>query len=214
MEIASYKKYVTPGFIALFVVWIINLISANIPLEYEGFLWYARILWWVFSYMLQIGIIAYLCFFPRCQALVAAKIGGCLYILLELIYTFNEISFVFTKENLIYSPGIFEYLTTLLLYAPGILLFFWGSKLWLPVKILMTVSTGIDVACEMIWAQLLPMYQSPIYSIEQTEPLRIAVQTLGIVPLFFILISLILTGIWMNMRSKTPVYENQTVEAV
>lgn len=215
MQQESYKKYLSIGFIALFSIFLINSIVSRIILDYESAIWNVRTWWFVLSYIIQIAIVIYICFYPPCKTSIVSKIGGCLYIILELVYISNQISFSISDNSLIYSTGIFEYLTSLLLYTPGLLLFYWGCKLWLPVKILMTITIALDLICDMIWAQLIPMYQNfQEYSIEQTEPLQKAVDAIGSIPFFFVLVSLILTIVWYNKKSRVPIYQNQTIEAI
>ena len=217
MEQGSYKKYLSIGFIVLFSTLLINTILSVIPFGHDSIIWKICGWWYVLSCIIQIAIVIYLCFYPPCKPSVVSKVGGCLYVLLLLISFVNQISFNLTGYSLIYSSsGIFDCLKALFLYTPGLLLFYWGSKLWLPVKILMTVNVVIDLARIMIlWTQIVPMYKNiKEYSIKQIELLQNGFNITGCIPFFLILASLILTIVWYNKKTMVQIYNNQTLETI
>lgn len=215
MAATDLKKYVGFGFIALFTVFLINAFVARIPLEYESPLWNVRMWWFIFGYFFQIAAVSYLGFYRKCQSTIITKIGCILYYILMLIYLINQISYKFTGNSPIYIPGVSEYLYSLVLYAPGLLLLVWGSKFWLPSKITLSLAVAFDVACDMIWARLIPMYQNMSeYTFDETDRLQSIINILSYFSTFLILTTLILSIVWLCMKKKSASVSRPRIDVI
>lgn len=187
MAATDLKKYVGIGFIALFSVFLINAIVAKIPLEYDSSLWGIRAWWFIIGSIIQIVAVSYLGFYRKCQSSIISKIGSILYYILMLICLVDQILYKLTRDSLTYIPGVSEYLYSLVLYTPGLLLLVWGSKLWLPSKITLSLIVASNVAGDMIWA--IKTASLPFLSYFST---------------FMALVTLILTVVWISLKSKVP----------
>lgn len=216
MEITNYKKSIGLGLIVLLCVFIINSLVAAIPVMSDSTFYKIRDWWFLLSQVIQATAVIFLAFNRKSQATILSKIGACLYSALMLIYIFNRLSYNFTGESYLYFPGISEYLNTLVFYTPGLLLLVWGlPKLWLPIKIVSTLMIAISIVEDMIWAKLVPMYQNMSdFTFEQTEPLQDTVDLLSHTNIIVIIAALILTIVWLNLKTKAPSAQKHNIDLI
>lgn len=215
MDKQSLRKNLGVGFIVLFAVFLINSIIARIPLNPDSGLNSACKGWFILSYFLQGGAISYISFNKVCKSTIIAKIGCCLYGILLITYIVNQFAYIISDESLIYFPNISEYINSLVFFAPGLLLLTWGSKLWLPSKIVFSITILFDVILDMIWAKLVVMYRNyEYYSFDQIEPLQNISDTISTVSSLFLLTSLVLTIVWLFLKQKTPSSVNSNIDLI
>ena len=216
MEIANYKKSIGLGLIILFSVFIINSLVAAIPLMPDSALYTIRNWWFPLSQIIQACAVIFVAFNRKSQTSIFSKIGACLYSVLMLIYIFNRLTYSIAGESYLYSPGVSEYLYTLLFYAPGLLLLIWGlPKLWLPIKIVSSLMVGISIAEDLVWAKLVPMYRNMSdFTFEQTAPLQNTVDLLSHINVIVIIAALVLTIVWLNLKTKTPSAQKHKIDLI
>lgn len=216
MEIENYKKTIGWGLIALFTVFFINVLVACIPVMHDSAFYKIRDWWFILSQIIQASAVILIAFSRNSQASLISKIGAILYSLLMLMYITNRIVFFINGNAFLYFQGVSEYVNSLLLYSPGLLLLVWGlSKLWLPIKLVTTLSVIVSIIEDMIWARLVPMYQNMSdYSFEQTEPLQNIVDILSHINSFITFALIVLTFVWMCLRSKVPSVQNRNIEII
>lgn len=216
MEIENYKKTIGRGLIALFTVFFINVLVACIPVMHDSAFYKIRDWWFILSQIIQASAVILIAFSRNSQASLISKIGAILYSLLMLMYITNRIVFFINGNAFLYFQGVSEYVNSLLLYSPGLLLLVWGlSKLWLPIKLVTTLSVIVSIIEDMIWARLVPMNQNMSdYSFEQTEPLQNIVDILSHINSFITFALIVLTFVWMCLRSKVPSVQNRNIEII
>ena len=216
MEIENYKKTIGWGLIALFTVFFINVLVACIPVMHDSAFYKIRDWWFILSQIIQASAVILIAFSRNSQASLISKIGAILYSLLMLMYITNRIVFFINGNAFLYFQGVSEYVNSLLLYSPGLLLLVWGlSKLWLPIKLVTTLSVIVSIIEDMIWARLVPMNQNMSdYSFEQTEPLQNIVDILSQINSFITFALIVLTFVWMCLRSKVPSVQNRNIEII
>lgn len=216
MEIENYKKTIGWGLIALFTVFFINVLVACIPVMHDSAFYKIRDWWFILSQIIQASAVILIAFSRKSQASLISKIGAILYSLLMLMYITNRIVFFINGNAFLYFQGVSEYVNSLLLYSPGLLLLVWGlSKLWLPIKLVTTLSVIVSIIEDMIWARLVPMNQNMSdYSFEQTEPLQNIVDILSHINSFITFALIVLTFVWMCLRSKVPSVQNRNIEII
>lgn len=216
MEIENYKKTIGWGLIALFTVFFINVLVACIPVMHDSAFYKIRDWWFILSQIIQASAVILIAFSRKSQASLISKIGAILYSLLMLMYITNRIVFFINGNAFLYFQGVSEYVNSLLLYSPGLLLLVWGlSKLWLPIKLVTTLSVIVSIIEDMIWARLVPMNQNMSeYSFEQTEPLQNIVDILSHINSFITFALIVLTIVWMCLRSKVPSVQNRNIEII
>ena len=216
MEIENYKKTIGWGLIALFTVFFINVLVARIPVMHDSAFYKIRDWWFILSQIIQASAVILIAFSRNSQASLISKIGAILYSLLMLMYITNRIVFFINGNAFLYFQGVSEYVNSLLLYSPGLLLLVWGlSKLWLPIKLVTTLSVIVSIIEDMIWARLVPMNQNMSdYSFEQTEPLQNIVDILSHINSFITFALIVLTFVWMCLRSKVPSVQNRNIEII
>lgn len=216
MITAINKKYIGLGFIALLTIFILNTIVAIIPLEPENSLFIARNWYFMLSNLLKIAIVLYIAFYPKCVSTLISKIGSTLYGLLNLIYITNFIFSKFEAESPLYSSGISEYIYSLCLFAPGFLLLTWGSRVWLPVKILLSIDVLLNVIADMLWIKLISIYQnsSGTLDFDKIDPLQNTISILSCISTFVIIGALVTTIIWLSIKTKTPSATTQKIDLI
>ena len=216
MEIENYKKTIGWGLIALFTVFFINVLVARIPVMHDSAFYKIRDWWFILSQIIQASTVILIAFSRKSQASLISKIGAILYSLLMLMYITNRIVFFINGNAFLYFQGVSEYVNSLLLYSPGMLLLVWGlSKLWLPIKLVTTLSVIVSIIEDMIWARLVPMNQNMSdYSFEQTEPLQNIVDILSHINSFITFALIVLSFVWMCLRSKVPSVQNRNIEII
>lgn len=216
MEITNYKKTIGLGLIVLFTVFFINLSVARIPLMSDSIFYKIRDWWFLLSQIIQAFAVIFVAFNKQSQAAIVSKIGAVLYSVLMIIYISNRLAYNINGSTLLYFPGISEYINSLLLYSPGLLLLVWGlNKLWLPIKLVTTLSVVVSTIGDMIWAQLVPMYQNiSDYSFEQTDSLQNIVDILNSTNTIITLTLIVLSIIWICLRSKVLSFQNHNIDII
>lgn len=216
MEITNYKKTIGLGLIVLFTVFFINLSVARIPLMSDSIFYKIRDWWFLLSQIIQAFAVIFVAFNKQSQAAIVSKIGAVLYSVLMIIYISNRLAYNINGSTLLYIPGISEYINSLLLYSPGLLLLVWGlNKLWLPIKLVTTLSVVVSTIGDMIWAQLVPMYQNMSdYSFEQTDSLQNIVDILNSTNTIITLTLIVLSIIWICLRSKVLSFQNHNIDII
>lgn len=216
MEITNYKKTIGLGLIVLFTVFFINLSVARIPLMSDSIFYKIRDWWFLLSQIIQAFAVIFIAFNKQSQAAIFSKIGAVLYSVLMIIYISNRLAYNINDSTLLYFPGISEYINSLLLYSPGLLLLVWGlNKLWLPIKLVTTLSVVVSTIGDMIWAQLVPMYQNiSDYSFEQTDSLQNIVDILNSTNTIITLTLIVLSIIWTCLRSKVLSFQNHNIDII
>lgn len=216
MEITNYKKTIGLGLIVLFTVFFINLSVARIPLMSDSIFYKIRDWWFLLSQIIQAFAVIFVAFNKQSQAAIVSKIGAVLYSVLMIIYISNRLAYNINGSTLLYIPGISEYINSLLLYSPGLLLLVWGlNKLWLPIKLVTTLSVVVSTIGDMIWAQLVPMYQNiSDYFFEQTDSLQNIVDILNSTNTIITLTLIVLSIIWICLRSKVLSFQNHNIDII
>lgn len=204
------------GLIVLFTVFFINLSVARIPLMSDSIFYKIRDWWFLLSQIIQAFAVIFVAFNKQSQAAIVSKIGAVLYSVLMIIYISNRLAYNINGSTLLYIPGISEYINSLLLYSPGLLLLVWGlNKLWLPIKLVTTLSVVVSTIGDMIWAQLVPMYQNiSDYSFEQTDSLQNIVDILNSTNTIITLTLIVLSIIWICLRSKVLSFQNHNIDII
>lgn len=195
MEKAITKKHVGIGFIFLFAVLFINSILARIHVDFESIWWVIRS--GVFD-LLIIAAVIYIAFYRKCQSSLPAKIGGAMYALFMFWFEMESLAFHFTGESIVRFPSMtYAHITYFVLYALGVLLFAWGSKLWLPSKIAYTACVLTNIFCYVMGNIIL---RSALH--EDYESILSTLNTASWVSFALVAVSLVLTIVWMCSKSN------------
>lgn len=216
MEITTYKKTIGLGLIVLFTVFFINLLVARIPLMSDSIFYKIRDWWFLLSQIIQAFAVIFVAFSRQSQVSIVSKIGAILYSVLMIIYISNRLAYNINDSTFLYFQGISEYINSLLLYTPGLLLLVWGlNELWLPIKIVTTLSVVVTTIGDMIWAKLVPMYQNiSDYSYEQTDSLQNIVDILNSTNTIITLTLIVLSITWICLRSKVLLFQNHNIDII
>lgn len=200
-----YKKSIGIGLIALFTVFIINMAVARIPLMADSFSNKIRDIWFLVSQAIQAIAVLCIAFKSQSQSSAISKIGAILYTILMLIYISNGLSYRINGNSCFYYPGVSEYINMLVLYAPGLLFLVWGlPRLWLPIKLVTTLTIVVAVSADMIWVQLVSMYQNiSDNNYDEMEHLQDIVDMLSSINIILTIALVVLTIIWLYLRNES-----------
>lgn len=205
MKIATDKKTIGCGLIVLFSIFLVNVFIGSIPLMPDTALHKIRDWWFLVSKIIQAGAVLFIAFNGQSQSSIFCKVGACLYAILMLMLISNSLVFNDSGKYFMYFPGVSEYINSLLFFAPGLLLLVWGlSKLWLPIKLVTTLSVVISVIRDIIWAKLIQMSMYQNYSFEQTESLYNFIGILFGINVVITVALVVLSIVWICLREKTP----------
>lgn len=201
-------------FITLFAIFLINLSVGYIPIPVDSPFWAICDWWYIISYVLQIAATGYITYCPQCKSSIFTVIGFALYTILTLICATNHIAYMHAGAALWNSEGL-QYVLSLALYAPGLLLIAWGSKLWTPSKIALSIQVAFGVIGDMIWIKLRHMYQNyNDFPFEQIESIQSTADIIHSICLFIMIVALILTIIWVCKRDKAQYSRNNTFDVI
>ena len=219
MEIANYKKTIGLGLVILFSLFLVNVIIGRIPITHDSVWFNFREWWFPLSQLCQLVTVIFVAFNSKVQSSIVSKIGAVLYSILMLVYISNRITYHINGSSLLYLEGIFEYITSFLIFAPGLLLLVWGlRKLWLPIKIVTTISVVVSLIEDVIWTKLRPMYinmtEFSYEEFEKIEPLQNAVDTLIHINALIYLALVVLTIVWISMRQKAPSIKTNNIDLI
>lgn len=211
MKIAKYKQTIGWGLIVLFTVFFVNTSIGRISLEPDSALQNIRAWWFIISPIIQASAVLFIAFNRQSKSSISCKVGACLYAIYMLMCISNNLSFNISGEIFLYFPGVSEYINSLL-YSLGLLLLVWGlPKLWLPIKLVTTLSVVISVIGDFIWAKLILMYQ---YSFEQTESLLNTIDILSTINSVVTLSLIVLSIVWICLREKAPSAQEYNIELI
>lgn len=215
MKIAKYKQTIGWGLIVLFTVFFVNTSIGRIPLEPDSALQNIRACRFILSQIIQASAVIFIAFNRLSKSSVFCKVGACLYAILMLMYLSNNLVFNISGEFFLYLPGVSEYINSLL-YSLGLLLLVWGlPKLWLPIKLVTTLSVVISIIEDFIWAKLRPMFQNMSdYSFEQTESLQNTIDILSTINSVVTLSLIVLSIVWICLREKAPSAKEHNIELI
>lgn len=162
-------------------------------------------IWFIVSQAIQAITVLCIAFKSQSQSSAISKIGAILYTILMLIYISNGLTCSISGNSCFYFPGISEYINTLVLFAPGLLLLIWGlPRLWLPIKLVTTLTIVIAVSANMIWAKLVSMYQNISgYCYDEIEHLQDIVDMLSSINIILTIALVVLTIIWLYLRNES-----------
>lgn len=193
----------------------INLIRSAVYISLEHDFFRVALPWWfVLSSIIQIAIVSFIAFYPRCIASLISKIGCCLYVILELINLVNQLFYMFSGDHIISLQFISESIGNFVLYAPGLLLLTWGCKLWLPCKIVFSTSIVLEVISDMIRVKLIPMYQNYFDYNEQVKSLSSVNEVISLIMILGLLATIGLTIIWCLLKTKLPNNRTQKLNKI
>lgn len=211
MKNAKYKQTIGWGFIVLFTVFFVNTSIGRIPLEPDSALQNIRAWWSIISQIIQAAAVLFIAFNWQSKSSISCKVGACLYAIYMLMCISNNLAFNISGEFFLYFPGVSEYINSLL-FSLGLLLLVWGlPKLWLPIKLVTTLSVVISVIGDFIWTKLIPMYQ---YSFEQTESLLNTIDILSTINSVVTLSLIVLSIVWICLREKAPSAQEYNIELI
>lgn len=215
MEITNYKKTIGRGLLVLFMVYLINVLVGHLPLVADSVFNNIRDWWFALSQVIQVSAVIFVAFNRHSQASIVSKIGAILYSILMLIYLSDRIVFNLSGAPFFYFHGIGAIFCHLIL-SSGLLLFVWGlRKLWLPIKLVTTLDVIVSIIENLILSKLAAIYSNMSDdSIEQIESLQNMID--GLMPVFIIIFIaiIVLTIVWMCLRSKVPSVQNHNIDII
>lgn len=212
----KYKTSVAIGFIVLLSILIANILASFVPSllgaafrnGFSDFVLKISRVWGLFGYFAMFVCMLYIAFFPRCKSGIVAKIGAIMCCAIIFVWFINSACSMFASRLLIPYRGTIEIVGTLLVYAPGLLMLTWGSKLWMPAKIAVSVSVFLFMVNRLVWLAMPYAYRN---SFNNDETVKIFSVLIGIIALLMFIayvIALILTVICFFKQKKSFVVQD------
>lgn len=211
MKDISYKKPLAISLITYMGLSILFAILFWIPVGNESTLYTVKGYLLPASYIIKMAIVLYIAFAPNCKSKVKAKVGACMFSLLMLVYVVSQVLHLLQCGWNIPSTWVSNLCLSLLFECFGLLLLFWGSRAWLPVKITASFYIFITAIMRIVWAIINCMAQSGEgWSYSRFETYFNINNVLTYVNLFVLANALILTIIWMATGNRR---QNDTATA-
>lgn len=157
---------------------------------------------YLLSDIIYIGPILYIAFNRQSGSNVWSKTGAGLYVAFLLISAADRAVIIDKGTNLIEWSflwwAIISSASSLLL-----LMFYWGTRIWLPIKIVITTNVIPNIVNIIAYSKLIHVVDSDYHT--RAEAIESYTSTVDIISILYIIIyavSLILTMVWLLEKSK------------
>ena len=156
---------------------------------------------YLLSDIIYIAPILYIAFNKQSGSNVWSKTGGGLYIALLLMFASQQVA-ILAKGTPLIEFGLLWWIIPSASYL-FLLMFYWGTRIWLPIKIVITTNVIPDIVSIIAYSKLIHA-QGSDYQIweEAIESYTSTVDLIRILNTIIYAISLILAIVWLSDRSK------------
>lgn len=203
------KKRIGIALCIIFASILINILLGDIILEQTDYNFFitAHHTWGILFEATKVGAILYIAFNRKINSNIFVKIGALLLIASHAQYIINTLSLLSDGKPLIEFEGS-DYLIYDIICIASIIIFYWGVKTWLPIKIAATCGIIPSVITDIAYRKLI---NSPDDYEIYNEHMQSYIDTIDLSNTMFIVIyvcSLLATILWLcmerNKRKQWP----------
>lgn len=157
---------------------------------------------YLLSDIIYIAPILYIAFNKQSGSNVWSKTGGGLYVALLLMFASQQVA-ILEKGTPLIEFGLLWWAIISSASSLFLLMFYWGTRIWLPIKIVITTNIIPNIVNIIAYSKLIHA-QGSDYQIweEAIESYTSTVDLIGILNTIIYAISLILAIVWLLDRSK------------
>lgn len=206
----TIKKRIGICLCIIFACCLINTILERIQIELDSIYITARHSWGLLTEIISVLAILYIAFNRKINSNIYVKIGASLLTAYSIIFIINCLSLLIEKKWLIEFTGV-SGMVFLIIYIISLLLFYWGTKTWVFIKVAITCGIIPQLLTHFAFNKINPSDDYEIYE----KNVQSYIDTVEISNILFIIVyavSLTLSVMWMLNGTKkvsTPVNVNQ-----
>lgn len=209
----TIKKRIGICLCIIFACCLINTILERIQIELDSIYITARHSWGLLTEIISVVAILYIAFNRKINSNIYVKAGASLLTAYSIIFIINCLSLLIEKKWLIEFTGVAG-LIFLIIYIISLLLFYWGTKTWIFIKVAITCGIIPQLLIQFAFNKINPSDDYEIYE----KNIQSYIETVEISNILFIIVyavSLTLSVMWMlNNTKKVSAPANVNQQAI
>lgn len=157
---------------------------------------------YLLSDIIYIGPILYIAFNRQSGSNTWSKTGAGLYVALLLMFASQQVA-ILEKGTPLIEFGLLWWAIISSASSLFLLMFYWGTRIWLPIKIVITTNVIPNIVNIIAYSKLIHVVDSDYHTrAEAIESYTSTVDIISILTIIIYAVSLILTIVWLLERSK------------
>lgn len=157
---------------------------------------------YLLSDIIYIGPILYIAFNKQSGSNIWSKTGGGLYVALLLMFASEQVA-ILEKGTPLIEFGFLWWAIISSASSLFLLMFYWGTRIWLPIKIVITTNVIPNIVNIIAYSKVIHVVDSDYHiRAEAVESYESTVDIISILTIIIYAVSLILTIVWLLESSK------------
>lgn len=157
---------------------------------------------YLLSDIIYIGPILFIAFNKQSGSNIWSKTGGGLYVALLLMFASEQVA-ILEKGTPLIEFGFLGWAIISSATSLFLLMFYWGTRIWLPIKIVITTNVIPNIVNIIAYSKVIHVVDSDYHTrAEAVESYESTVDIISILTIIIYAVSLILTIVWLLERSK------------
>lgn len=158
---------------------------------------------YLLSDIIYIGPILFIAFNKQSGSNIWSKTGGGLYVALLLLMFASEQVAILEKGTPLIEFGFLGWAIISSATSLFLLMFYWGTRIWLPIKIVITTNVIPNIVNIIAYSKVIHVVDSDYHTrAEAVESYESTVDIISILTIIIYAVSLILTIVWLLESSK------------
>lgn len=157
---------------------------------------------YLLSDIIYIGPILYIAFNKQSGSNIWSKTGGGLYVALLLMFASEQVA-ILEKGTPLIEFGFLGWAIISSATSLFLLMFYWGTRIWLPIKIVITTNVIPNIVNIIAYSKVIHVVDNDYHTrAEAVESYESTVDIISILTIIIYAVSLILTIVWLLESSK------------
>ena len=157
---------------------------------------------YLLSDIIYIGPILFIAFNKQSGSNIWSKTGGGLYVALLLMFASEQVA-ILEKGTPLIEFGFLGWAIISSATSLFLLMFYWGTRIWLPIKIVITTNVIPNIVNIIAYSKVIHVVDSDYHTrAEAVESYTSTVDIISILTIIIYAVSLILTIVWLLESSK------------
>lgn len=157
---------------------------------------------YLLSDIIYIGPILFIAFNKQSGSNIWSKTGGGLYVALLLMFASEQVA-ILEKGTPLIEFGFLGWAIISSASSLFLLMFYWGTRIWLPIKIVITTNVIPNIVNIIAYSKVIHVVDSDYHTrAEAVESYESTVDIISILTIIIYAVSLILTIVWLLESSK------------
>lgn len=157
---------------------------------------------YLLSDIIYIGPILFIAFNKQSGSNIWSKTGGGLYVALLLMFASEQVA-ILEKGTPLIEFGFLGWAISSSATSLFLLMFYWGTRIWLPIKIVITTNVIPNIVNIIAYSKVIHVVDSDYHTrAEAVESYESTVDIISILTIIIYAVSLILTIVWLLESSK------------